>query len=55
MIQWLILLKNKGDLKNENNYWYNRLLYNSYSDIRDMFRYKKHTKLDKQFKQSFGA
>ena len=29
--------------------------YNSNSDIRDMFRYKKHTKLDKQFKQAFGA
>ena len=29
--------------------------YNSYSDIRDMFRYKKHTTLDKQFKQAFGA
>ena len=29
--------------------------YNSNSDIRDMFRYKKHTKLDKQFKQTFGA
>src|SRR5699024_1207166 len=29
--------------------------YNSYSDIRDMFRYKKHTKLDKQFKEAFGA
>lgn len=29
--------------------------YNSNSDIRDMFRYKKHTKLDKQFIQSFGA
>lgn len=29
--------------------------YNSDSDIRDMFRYKKHTKLDKQFKQAFGA
>ena len=29
--------------------------YNSYSDIRDMFRYKKHTKLDRQFKQAFGV
>ena len=29
--------------------------YNSDTDIRDMFRYKKHTKLDKQFKQAFGA
>lgn len=29
--------------------------YNSYSDIRDMFRYKKHTTLDKQFKEAFGA
>ena len=29
--------------------------YNSYSDIRDMFRCKKHTKLDRQFKQAFGA
>lgn len=29
--------------------------YNSDLDIRDMFRYKKHTKLDKQFKQAFGA
>lgn len=29
--------------------------YNSGSDIRDMFRYKKHTKLDKQFKQAFGV
>ena len=29
--------------------------YNSNTDIRDMFRYKKHTKLDKQFKQAFGA
>ena len=29
--------------------------YNSNSDIRDMFRYKKHTKLDKQFKQAFGV
>lgn len=29
--------------------------YNSGSDIRDMFRRKKHTKLDKQFIQSFGA
>ena len=29
--------------------------YNSNSDIRDMFRYKKHTKLDRQFKQVFGA
>ena len=29
--------------------------YNSGSDIRDMFRRKKHTKLDKQFKQAFGA
>lgn len=29
--------------------------YNSNSDIRDMFRHKKHTKLDKQFKQAFGA
>ena len=29
--------------------------YNSYSDIRDMFRRKKHTKLDRQFKQAFGV
>ena len=29
--------------------------YNSDSDIRDMFRYKKHTKLDKQFKKVFGV
>ena len=29
--------------------------YNSDTDIRDMFRYKKHTKLDKQFKEAFGA
>lgn len=29
--------------------------YNSDTDIRDMFRRKKHTKLDKQFKQAFGA
>ena len=29
--------------------------YNSYSDIRDMFRCKKHTKLDRQFKQAFGV
>lgn len=29
--------------------------YNSDTDIRDMFKYKKHTKLDKQFKQAFGA
>ena len=28
--------------------------YNSDTDIRDMFRYKKHTKLDKQFKEAFG-
>lgn len=28
--------------------------YNSDTDIRDMFRYKKHTKLDKQFKQAFA-
>lgn len=29
--------------------------YNSNTDIRDMFRRKKHTKLDKQFKKTFGA
>lgn len=29
--------------------------YNSNTDIRDMFRYKKYTKLDKQFKKTFGA
>lgn len=29
--------------------------YNSDTDIRDMFRRKKHTKLDRQFKQVFGA
>lgn len=29
--------------------------YNSDTDIRDMFRYKKHTKLDKQFKKAFGV
>jgi len=29
--------------------------YNSDTDIRDMFRYKKHTTLDKQFKKTFGA
>lgn len=29
--------------------------YNSDLDIRDMFRYKKHTTLDKQFKEAFGA
>lgn len=29
--------------------------YNSGLDIRDMFRRKKHTRLDKQFKQAFGA
>ena len=29
--------------------------YNSDTDIRDMFRYKKHTKLDRQFKQAFGV
>ena len=29
--------------------------YNSYSDITDMFRCKKHTKLDRQFKQAFGV
>ena len=29
--------------------------YNSDTDIRDMFRRKKHTKLDRQFKQAFGA
>ena len=29
--------------------------YNSDTDIRDMFRYKKYTKLDKQFKKTFGA
>ena len=27
--------------------------YNSDTDIRDMFRYKKHTKLDRQFKEAF--
>lgn len=29
--------------------------YNSNTDIRDMFRYKKYTKLDKQFKKTFGV
>ena len=29
--------------------------YNSDTDIRDMFRRKKHTKLDRQFKQAFGV
>lgn len=29
--------------------------YNSDTDIRDMFRYKKYTKLDRQFKQAFGV
>ena len=29
--------------------------YNSDTDIRDMFRCKKHTKLDKQFKKAFGV
>ena len=29
--------------------------YNSDTDIGDMFRYKKHTTLDRQFKQAFGA
>ena len=29
--------------------------YNSDTDIRDIFRRKKHTKLDKQFKEAFGA
>lgn len=28
---------------------------NAYEDIRDMFRYKKHTKIDKAFKKEFGA